>query len=210
MRTSKFISTISYNSEVFLQNVLNNLISDKKIVFWAYIMHFPELGERKKHIHLILQPNGIINTDILSDLFVEPVADSEIPLNVMPWRSSNFLDFILYGIHDSNYLAKKLLKKKFHYSIADFQTSDFAYLNEMFYSSDMSKYSRLDFLKTALEHGLTFPQCVACGFIPLAQAKQYQFVYQCLLSNRINENANSDFVRVNHLKPVNLTFDDII
>ena len=199
MRTSKFISTISYNSEDFLQNVLNSLISDKKVVFWAYIVHFPEVGERKKHVHLILQPNGVLNTDILSDLFVEPVADCEIPLNVMPWRTSNFLDFILYGIHDSNYLAKKLLKKKFHYSISDFQTSDFDYLNEMFYSSDMSKYSRLDFLKTALEAGLTFSQCVARGLIPLSQARQYQFVYQCLMSNRINETANNDFVRVNHL-----------
>lgn len=113
-------------------------------------------------------------------------------------------------MHDFNYLAKKLLKKKFHYSIADFRTSDFDYLNEMFYSSDMSKYSRLDFLKAALEDGLTFPQCVARGLIPLGQAKQYQFVFQCLFSNKINENYNSDFVRDNHLKPVNLKFDDII
>ena len=210
MRTSKFISTISYNTESFLQNVLNNLILDKKIVFWAYIIHFPEIGERKKHIHLILQPNGILDTDIFSDLFAEPVYDSEIPLNVMPWRTSNFLDFVLYGIHDVNYLAKKLLKKKFHYSIADFKTSDIDYLNEMFYSSDMSKFSRLDFLKMALDDGLTFSQCVARGLIPLSQAKQYQFVYQCLMSNKINETANNDFVRVNHLKPVNLTFDDII
>lgn len=203
MRTSKFLSTISYNSDVFLQNVLNSLISDKIIVFWAYIEHLPESGERKKHKHLLLQPNGLINTDNIIDLFNESVVDNDKPLSVMPFRISKIDDCLLYFMHDVKYLDKKMLKKKFHYSLDDFKSSNSDYLHELFYTLDLSKYGGLDRLIENSKNGVPFSVLVNSGIIPVQQVRNYKYFYDMLLYENYNMPVKKNMV----LFPVKNKFD---
>ena len=100
MQTSKPISTISYNSELYLYSVLEKLYKSHKIDFYAYIKHTGEMdpfGESEKdHIHLFLIPNKRINTSDLDDLFIEPVPNSK-PLRCIPILE---LQIYLLGILD--------------------------------------------------------------------------------------------------------------
>ena len=72
MKTSKPFSTISYNSPEFLSVKLDYLVKRRKILFWAYVHHLPEVDEKKPHKHLLIVPNGQINTDeVLLDYLIE-------------------------------------------------------------------------------------------------------------------------------------------
>ena len=50
MKTTKPISTISYNTPEFLENKLNELLANGLISFFAYILHEPEEDETKRHL----------------------------------------------------------------------------------------------------------------------------------------------------------------
>lgn len=194
MRTSKFLSTISYNSDDFLQNVLNSLINGKIVVFWAYIEHFPERGELKKHKHLLIQPNGLINTDTIFDLFDEPIPGNEKPLSVMPFRVSKVEDCLLYFLHDSKYLDKKMLKKKYHYELDDFKTSNDDYLRELYYTLDLSKYGGFDRLLENAKNGIPFSTLVNSGIVPIQQIRNYEHFYNLLLYENYTLPAKKDMV----------------
>lgn len=185
MRTSKYLSTISYNSDNFLQSVLNSLIENKSIVFWAYIEHFPEKNELKKHKHLFIQPNGLLNTDCIIDKFIEEVPHDK-PLNVMPFRVSKIDDCLLYFLHDTHYLIKKFLKKKYTYDLLDFHTSNFDYLRELYNSVDMSTYSVVERLCDFACEGVPFDVLCKRGFIPINQLLNYKRFYDILLYDNIS------------------------
>ena len=60
MKTSKPISTISYNSEEFLKAKLDYLVRSGEVAFWYYIKHHGEYDKEtniqdKDHIHLYIQ-----------------------------------------------------------------------------------------------------------------------------------------------------------
>ena len=197
MRTSKFISTISYNTPYFLETALNNLIKENYIVFWAYIEHLPESGETKKHKHLFIQPNGCINTDNLKDCFVEAVPDSNIPLNIMPFRVSKIEDCLLYFLHDVKYLNRKCIRKKYHYQLSDFHCSNADYLVELYYSLDLSKFGNFDTLVENSKLGVRFSKLVANGLVPFQQIKNLQLLYEYLLYEnfgRVNTVKKSDLI----------------
>ena len=62
MRTSKPISTISYNTQEFLLHQLDEMIKNHIISDYMYINHFAEEDERKDHIHLWMKPNKLLDT----------------------------------------------------------------------------------------------------------------------------------------------------
>ena len=57
MRTSKTISTISYNTKDFLEFKLMELMDSGDISDWFFIQHFAEEDEKKDHIHLWVKSN---------------------------------------------------------------------------------------------------------------------------------------------------------
>lgn len=106
MATQKPISTISYNSEPFLKVVLQDLYNAHIIQNYLYIKHKGEDGD-KDHIHLRIEPNKRVDPMDLMEKFLEFVPDHVKPLGVRPFRPSKEEDWILYAVHDKDYLKLK-------------------------------------------------------------------------------------------------------
>ena len=114
MATSKPISTISYNTEAFLKEKLDTWVKSHLIMSYMYICHKGEDGD-KDHIHLRIEPNKPIDKmDLMEALQEYPIGNdiSKKPLGVRPFRPSKEEDWILYAIHDSEYLKGKYAEDK--------------------------------------------------------------------------------------------------
>lgn len=66
MRTSKPISTISYNSPEFLTLKLNEWMKKGLVAYWCFILHKGETLDdgtvEKDHIHVFIEPNKTVDT----------------------------------------------------------------------------------------------------------------------------------------------------
>lgn len=173
MQTSKAISTISYNTEAFLVAKLSELLKQHTIVRWYYVRHTAEKDEAKDHFHVYVEPNKRIDTAALSDAFRElDPKKPDKPLGVRPWETSKIDDWILYGLHDSAYLASKLESREFVYTPDDIKAWDDedkeTAIKHAYGGSDWAKSRRLARL---LEDNLLTPyEAVKDGLVPLAQA----------------------------------------
>lgn len=181
MRTTKPFSTISFNTKNYLKSRLEDLLQEGSISFYAFMYHFAEDDERKDHFHVYLVPIGIFNTDRLADLLIEPVFDNDKPLGCIDIKSSKFVDWYLYALHDRDYLAMKGQSRKFHYLDDELITSDFDTFLAYKHSADFSHYkSRAKIREMALS-GVPFYQLVSDGFVPVNQIFQYREFYNSVL-----------------------------
>lgn len=181
MRTSRPIATIAYPDKFFLICELDKLITDGTISFYSFVVHQPEEDEKKVHTHLFIIPNGQINTDTL-----KPILSQHDPLNptkpkgVMPFGNSKFGDWLLYSLHDVDYLASKGQTRKYHYSLDEFVTSDRDYFVELYHTIDLSKITKVRYLREAAERGDPFEKLVVNGIIPPQQYVGYEKMYQAI------------------------------
>ena len=106
MATQKPISTISYNTELFLVEKLNSWYDAHIIQAYQYIFHKGEDGD-KDHIHLRIEPNKKLDVMDLQSQLVEFKLGSDKPLACRPFRPSKEEDWFLYVVHDSQYLKLK-------------------------------------------------------------------------------------------------------
>jgi len=106
MATQKPISTISYNTEAFLIEKLEELRKAHTIQAFQYIKHKGEDGD-KDHIHLRIEPNRALDPMDLTDLLREYQFGKDKPLGVRTWRPSKEEDWFLYAVHDSAYMKLK-------------------------------------------------------------------------------------------------------
>lgn len=106
MATQKPISTISYNSEPFLKEKLEAWLKAHIIQSYMYICHKGEDGD-KDHIHLRIEPNKKLDPMDLQDELQEYQMGKDKPLGVRPFRPSKEEDWILYAVHDEDYLKNK-------------------------------------------------------------------------------------------------------
>ena len=116
MRTSKPISTISYNSVPFLQSKMDEFVRNHVISAWFFVKHRAEKDERKDHIHVYAVPNKMVDTMALQDALRE--LDPENPqkaLGCIDFCSSNPDDASLYFAHNEEYLAWKGETREYHY-----------------------------------------------------------------------------------------------
>ena len=178
MKTSKPFSTISYNSKDFLISKLDELVQKRHISFYAFVEHYPEDDEKKKHKHLIIIPNGQVQTDQITDLLQEmDITNPLKPLGVMPWRSSKWGDWYLYTCHDSAYLMSKGQTRKHHYQEQDFTSSNYDYMHELITTIDRTKYVKSqEFYQKAVQ-GIPFIHLVGQGQVPMPQFNQYKAMY---------------------------------
>lgn len=117
MYSSKPISTISYNSENFLKNVLFDLVNSGLISNYMYIYHLPDEEMRKEHCHILLFPTKRIQTNDIKNLFNEfDITHPSKPLGVLDFRNSTPNDWCLYAIHDEMYLSWKNMTRTHIYS----------------------------------------------------------------------------------------------
>lgn len=106
MATQKPISTISYNTEAFLVEMLNKWFEAHIISAYQYICHKGEDGD-KDHIHLRIEPNKKLDPMTLLEELREFVRDNDKPLGCRPFRPSKEEDWFLYVVHDLDYMKLK-------------------------------------------------------------------------------------------------------
>lgn len=180
MLTRKSVSTISYNTEEFLNSTLEKLTKAKVIEFWSYIYHKGEYDQHlchqdKNHYHVYIQPNRQIDTVEMLENFVEIDPTNDKPLKCIVFRSSKFDDWLLYNLHDKDYLATKFEEKEYYYCLYDFVASDLDTFNDMVFEAyHNSDTTLLPKLCTALQSGNTFADLANTGHITLAKANQYR------------------------------------
>lgn len=185
MRTTKPISTISYNTEGYLKLTLDNLVKSKIISFWAYIYHKPEDDEcgKKNHFHVYVEPSKMLQTVDLRAAFKEfDPKHPEKPLGVIDFRQSkNFGDWYLYALHDRAYLASKGQSRRYHYTAEQIMTSDADDLAYLVQTIDLLALSRYADMLDAQNQGVTWAQYFARGTIPIQQVRNFEFAWNTLL-----------------------------
>lgn len=187
MRTTKPISTISYNSPEYLEARCNELVKAKKVSFWAFVEHEPEDDEAglKRHIHLFIEPSKLIQTDDLRDFFKEIDINNPAvkPLGVIAFHSSKFDDWYLYSKHDASYLASKDQSRRFHYEHDMFITSDDDDLNYRVKTINLLEVSPFKAMEEAVKVGVSWEEYFLRGLIPIYQVIPYERAYRMMQAN---------------------------
>lgn len=191
MLTCTKLSTISYNTDKFLQTQLNELLFAHKIRFWCYIMHMPEEAELKEHKHLLIYPDERIDTRELDDWFIEKDPNNEKPLRCIDWNhTKNPLDWFLYGLHDPIYCAEKFKEvKKFVYGKGDFNYSDDDIFERYFFMA----FHEFDFWATSkykkmLDNGITPTDMVKNGYVSFKEMVNFHYFCKSLAMDSYSNN----------------------
>lgn len=189
VRTTKPVSTISFNTPYYLKIKLNELLKGGKISFWAFIIHKPEddEGGKKEHCHVYVEPSKMLQTDDLKVHFKE--FDSvypDKPKGCISFNSSKFDPWYLYAIHDKRYLASKGQCRRYHYKYDDIITSDYDDLLFKVRSIDMVSLSPYADMEDAQSHGLSWAEYFARGTVPLPQVLLFERAWNLLLQCKTN------------------------
>lgn len=193
MKTSKPISTISYNTEKFLKAKLDYLSRSGEIAFWYYIKHHGEYDKEtniqdKEHIHLYLEFADRVDTIKLGDMFLEYVGGdlNSKPLKCMPFRVSKPYDALLYNIHHAQYLLQKFEQKEFSYTIDDIVTSDRDYLNQLYSEAMHSDIFKRDRMMKLMDSGVSVAEMCYHGLVNTNQAYQMMIFEQLYKRGKYN------------------------
>lgn len=192
VRTTKPISTISFNSPDFLELKLNELLRSGRISFWAFITHKPEddEGGKKVHNHLYIEPSKMLQTDDLkSELLEFDATKPDKPKGCISFRASKFDAWYMYGLHDKRYLASKGQARKYHYTHDDIVASDDDDLTFKARSIDLLSLSPYADMEDAQAQGLTWAQYFARGTVPLPQVMLFQRAWDLLIETKTERGA---------------------
>lgn len=183
MRTTKPISTISFNTPHYLELKLNELTKSGRISFWAFIVHEPEddEGGKKQHCHVYVEPSKMLQTDDLKAELREIDPNNTKPLGCITFKSSKFDPWYMYALHDRRYLATKGESRKYHYKHEDIVSSDPDDLLYKAKSIDMLALSPYEDMIQAQEQGFTWADYFARGHVPLPQVKLFEHAWFLLL-----------------------------
>lgn len=190
MKTVKPISTISYDSISDLIKKCDNLITEKKIDNYFFVLHRAECDETKDHIHLYLDGIQKKDTDLIRTQLMNNSISSngEIIKNYscMPFRTSNFHDAYLYFTHNCDYLACKGQKREYHYTLENVITNDHDWLIDLTHQIDYSKIknSTADIL-TRIDNGEDLFSLVIDGTIRLNQFKSLCDLYSFVTAEKL-------------------------
>lgn len=194
MRTTKPISTISFNTPSYLEQKLTELTRCGRISFWSFITHLPEDDEagNKPHSHVYIEPSKMLQTDDLKNELKEfDPSKPDKPLGCLPFRSSKFDSWYMYGLHDKRYLASKGQSRKHHYEHDQFVSSDDDNLTFLARSIDMMALSPYSDMLDAQSHGVTFEEYFSRGTVPLPQVAMFERAWYFLLNGSTYRNGRS-------------------
>lgn len=185
MKTSKPISTISYNSEDFLKAKLDYLVRSGEVAFWYYIKHHGEYDKEtnmqdKDHIHVYLEFADRVDTIKLGEMFFE-YENGDLnskPLKCMPFRVSKPYDALLYNMHHAQYLLQKFEQKEFAYTLDDIVTSDRDYLNQIYGEAMHSDIFKRDRMMKLMDSGVSVAEMCYHGLVNTNQAYQMMIFEQ--------------------------------
>lgn len=168
MATQKPISTISYNSVAFLKEKLNNLYAAHIICAYQFIEHKGEDGD-KDHIHLRIEPNKRIDPMELDGVFCEYIGGENKPRKCMSFRPSKEEDWLLYAVHDPDYMRLKYANdkcEKIPYEWTQIQCSEGYMLEQAFIRAKQSLSNGAPSVVKALEQGRSSVDLISEGFNP--------------------------------------------
>lgn len=194
MRTTKPISTISFNTPAYLELKLNELLRAGRISFWAFIQHKPEddEGGKKYHCHLYIEPSKMLQTDdIKSELKEYDPENPQKPLGCISFNSSKFDPWYMYAIHDKRYLASKGQARKYHYQHEDIIASDPDDLLFKAKSIDLVGLSPYADMEDAQRQGLTWADYFSRGTVPLPQVALFERAWNLLLEVKTQRDGRS-------------------
>lgn len=190
MNTRRVISNITFNSLDFFGSVCESLVSDHLIEWCYWIQHQPDTDDSKPHIHFVLQPSKTINTDSLRKSFLEVDINNSLPiLPLSKWYFTTSIDdWILYCLHDIDYLRFKGLYRNIHYSYADFYSTDIDSFHHDYCNINRSRFSALSALDNAISSNKSFASLVQSGVIPINLRAQYEAQYRALKKLYLSDN----------------------
>lgn len=194
MRTTKPISTISFNSREYLALKLHELQKSGRISFWAFVEHVPEDDEagKKYHHHVFVIPSKMLQTDDLREELKEYDPEHpDKPKGCLTWNSSRFEHWYMYGKHDKRYLASKGQSRKYTYSHDKFISSDDDDLLAMSRSIDLISLSPYTDMQDAISQGLTWDEYFSRGTVPIPQIHQFQMAFFALQSTATQRNGRT-------------------
>lgn len=178
MKTARPFSTICYNTPERLKQVLDDQMRRGTIRFYAFIHHFAEEDELSAHYHVYVEPDGQIDTNQFSNLFLELVKGDPAPRRWRPCQSSKFDDWYLYSIHDQEYLECKGQSRKHHYNINQVVTSDQADLREHIGHIDYTRYTSLGSAIRAARSGETLDDYLARVPVKMVHFRSLQDIWK--------------------------------
>lgn len=172
---------ISYNSQDFLIDKLNELVKEGFVQFWAFIHHQAEQDEKKAHKHLYIIPQKMLDTQRIEKALQEiDINDlTAKPLGAIFPQSSKFDDWYLYGLHDKKYLALKGQKREFSYNDKAFVVSCQDTFQELKNLIDYSAINRMNVIFEKAENGESLASIIKTSNIPLqliGQVKQLYYI----------------------------------
>ena len=167
MKTSRLISTISFNTLPFLEGTIQRLANSEFIEWAHWIKHKAEANDTNKdHIHLIIQPNKAIDTLQFFKEFIEPDPSNELPLKCLPPnKTKNVGDWILYGLHHIGYLSSKFETREYTYTIDDMQSTDRDLLLEQYRQALRELNPELEAVKHSFDKGLSLDDVLLAGYV---------------------------------------------
>lgn len=198
MKTKRLIGTITYNTPMWLAVNMPKWV-DSGICDWAHwIRHEPETDETKAHYHLIMMPAKTLDTGALTKLTYEiDPGNPEMCLHCQPWRFSKLDDWILYCLHDPNYLASKGQSRDLHYKLSDIDSTCHDLLEEQYRQIDLRRYGIGEKLKEMIKAGKDWDDVLISGLIPWAQIRYWKEVFRamggCGIRGTPNELGNVPF-----------------
>lgn len=103
--TSRPIGTISYNTPNFLMKTIYNLRDNGYIDDYRIAFHYAEEENKKEHFHVLLYPSRRLDPSQVQRMFLEPDPNNpDNPLGCRPFRYSEPLNWLMYVLHDPEYL----------------------------------------------------------------------------------------------------------
>lgn len=145
---------------------------------WAFINHEPEEDENSQHKHLVLKLNKVYDTMNLNEFLVEPCPYDPRPFRCMDFHKTKSTegcyidDWILYEMHDPEYLAWKGQSRKYQYSFDDFVSDDLFNLKELYnHAYKASEFAvRRNLLRKLQDVDFNPAELIETGQVPLQQA----------------------------------------
>ena len=189
MRTTRPISTITYNSKQFLIDKLDSLIYLREISYYEFITHLPDTDGKKIHIHLYVEPNKSIDLMDFADKFNEyDPLHPDLPLKPQKFVFSEYGNWYWYALHDKSYLRSKLMERNLHYEDKDIVCSDRDYHENLVMTHPLINYCSMsdsatrDYVLSCVFNGISLTAMLSSGLIGLGKTQQAITLYRALES----------------------------
>lgn len=208
MRTTKPISTISFNTEQYLKDRLQDLCRSGHVSFFAFVKHLPEddEGGKKEHFHVYIEPSKLIQTDDFRQHLLEyDLTNPDKPKGCLKFCNSKFGDWYRYSLHDSAYLAKKGQSRRYQYTFEEFISSNDDDMLMMVRSIPPDEDTAYADMLNAFRQGMDFGTYASTYGVPIAQINQWRIAWDLVVGTELRRNG-----RKNHPNDFTISDDDKI